>query len=59
MSEIVSLIGTVGFPIVMCLLMCFYINKINEDHKNEILNLEKEHKEELLELAEKIKKGDV
>lgn len=30
-----TLISTLGFPIVMCLIMCYYINKINDAHKEE------------------------
>ena len=32
---IISAITTVGFPIVMCLIFCWYINKINELHAKE------------------------
>lgn len=34
-NELSSLISTLGFPIGMCLIMCYYINKINEAHKEE------------------------
>ena len=34
-SEVSSLISTLGFPIGMCLIMCYYINKINDSHKEE------------------------
>lgn len=34
-NDISGLISTVGFPIGMCLIMCYYINKINEAHKDE------------------------
>lgn len=35
MNEISTLISTLGFPIGMCLIMCYYINKINDTHKEE------------------------
>ena len=34
-NELSTLISTLGFPIGMCLIMCYYINKINESHKEE------------------------
>lgn len=34
-NEISTLISTLGFPIGMCLIMCYYINKINDAHKDE------------------------
>lgn len=34
-NDVASLISTLGFPIGMCLIMCYYINKINDAHKQE------------------------
>ena len=34
-NELSTLISTLGFPIGMCLIMCYYINKINDAHKEE------------------------
>lgn len=34
-DEVITLISTLGFPIGMCLIMCYYINKINDAHKVE------------------------
>ena len=36
LNDLSTLISTLGFPIGMCLIMCYYINKINEAHKEEI-----------------------
>lgn len=35
LNDISTLISTLGFPIAMCLIMCYYINKINDAHKEE------------------------
>lgn len=35
-EQIVQLISTVVFPIAMCILMCLYINKRDEEHKKEV-----------------------
>lgn len=34
-NDLSTLISTLGFPIGMCLIMCYYINKINDAHKQE------------------------
>lgn len=34
-NDLATLISTLGFPIGMCLIMCYYITKINEAHKEE------------------------
>ena len=34
-NDLSTLISTLGFPIGMCLIMCYYINKINNEHKEE------------------------
>ena len=35
LNDIVSVISTLGFPIAMCLILCYYVSKINESHKAE------------------------
>lgn len=35
LNDLATLISTLGFPIAMCLIMCYYINKINDAHKEE------------------------
>lgn len=34
-NDLSTLVSTLGFPIGMCLIMCYYINKINDSHKQE------------------------
>ena len=34
-NDLSTLVSTLGFPIAMCLIMCYYINKINDAHKQE------------------------
>ena len=36
MQEIVTAISTVGFPIVMCILIFYYMEKESESHKQEV-----------------------
>lgn len=35
LNDLSTLISTLGFPMAMCLIMCYYINKINDAHKEE------------------------
>lgn len=40
-NAVVQAISTIGFPIVMCLILMYYVNKQNEAHKSEIDDLRK------------------
>ena len=40
-NAVVQAVSTIGFPIVMCLILMYYVNKQNEAHKNEIDDLRK------------------
>ena len=39
MENIVSIISSVGFPIAMCLILFWYMQKESENHKNETNSL--------------------
>lgn len=39
LNSIMTAIGSLGFPIVMCLTMFFYMNKQTQVHKEEIDNM--------------------
>lgn len=34
-DQVIQLISTVAFPIAMCILMCLYVNKLQEQHRHE------------------------
>ena len=34
-EQVIQLISTVAFPIAMCILMCLYVNKLQEQHRAE------------------------
>ena len=36
---IINAISTVGFPIVMCLILLYVVNKQNEEHKEEMAKI--------------------
>lgn len=38
---ILEAVSTVGFPIVMCIILIYYLNKMTESHKDEISEMRK------------------
>lgn len=36
MNDILTVITTVGFPIAMCLILCWYIYKMDDAHNREV-----------------------
>ncbi len=59
MSELQSLIGSVGFPIVMCLLLFYYISSTNKQMESMIqaIHIELEHNTAVLNNIQFIIKG--
>lgn len=41
MQDIITLVSTVGFPAAMCILLMWYINKLQEVHAKETKDLTK------------------
>lgn len=54
MNEIIQAITTVGFPIVMCLIACFYIKYILDANREQINTMNAEHKAEVSEMTKAI-----
>ena len=50
-NAVVQLISTVGFPIVMCGVMGYYVKYLNDTHKEEINKINDEHKDEVDKLT--------
>lgn len=42
MDAIISIISSVGFPIAMCLVLLWYINKKDEQYVNQLTEMENE-----------------
>ena len=38
-SSVVQIVSTLGFPIAMCLLFFWYINKLQEQHREEMAKM--------------------
>lgn len=57
MDNIINLIGNYGFPVVICLLLCYYVKYINDKMTETIDNLEKSHLNEIKILTETIERN--
>ena len=60
MQEVVTAISTVGFPIVMCILIFYYMEKESESHKQEVDGLKEvltDLKISIVKLTDKIGGG--
>lgn len=51
MNEWLQAITTVGFPIVMCGAMAYYVKYVTDKHRDEVTKLNDQHKEEMLNIV--------
>lgn len=47
METVVSMIASLGFPIVACLYMAQYVKKQTDTYREDVKELQKEHKDEI------------
>lgn len=52
MNEILSLIPSVGFPIVACIFMGWYVKYQTDNYRAEVKDIQKEHREEISKVTE-------
>lgn len=52
MNDIVTMITTVGFPIVACLFMGWYVKYQTDNYRSEVKDMQKEHKDEIQKVTE-------
>ena len=57
LNDILTAIGTVGFPIVACIEIAWFFNKVNENYRNDIKELSASHKEEVKAMTEAIQQN--
>ncbi|MBR4954557.1 MAG: hypothetical protein IKY46_01425 [Clostridia bacterium] len=50
-QTIITAIGTVGFPICACIAIAVFFNKVNENYRADIKELNSSHKEEINNLS--------
>lgn len=59
MNDIVTLISTVGFPIVACLLLGWFVKYQTDSYREEVKELQKDHKEEVQRMTEAINNNTI
>jgi len=52
MNDIMTMITTVGFPIVACLFMGWYVKYQTDNYRSEVKDMQKEHKDEIQKVTE-------
>ena len=58
-ADIVTMITTVGFPIVCCIAMGWYVKYVTDEQREEIKNLTEKHREEMTEVTTAINNNTV
>lgn len=58
-NTITTLIGSVGFPIVACIAMGWYVKYQTDQNSKEVENMRKEHKEEVQKMTEAINNNTI
>ena len=51
-EEVITGISTLGFPIICCLLMMYYVKYSTDNHREEVSKLNEEHRKEMVEVTE-------
>ena len=58
-GTISTLIGSVGFPVALCIGVLWYLVKLQQSHKEELNELAKSHKSEMDGMTEAIQNNTV
>lgn len=53
-NVIMQAVTTVGFPIVMCAAMAYYVKYTTDKHRDEIAKLNEQHKKEMLDIIKAV-----
>lgn len=56
MESVVTIVSSLGFPIAMCIFVCWYVMKQNENYRQDIKEIQIVHKEEIEKLTKSINK---
>lgn len=56
MQDVVTIISSLGFPIAMCIFVCWYVMKQNENYRQDIKEMQIAHREEIEKLTKAINK---
>ena len=58
-NTIITAIGSVGFPIIGCVVIAWFFYHVNENYRNDIKELSNSHKEESKMFADVISQNNI
>lgn len=58
-GTVTQLISTMGFPIVMCGAMAYYVKYSTDKHRDEVNNLNAQHKDEMTQVTQAINNNTI
>lgn len=53
-NTLITMIGSLGFPIVACIAMGWFFAKVNDNYRNDIKELQTTHREEVKAMTDAI-----
>lgn len=53
-NTLITMIGSLGFPIVACIAMGFFFARVNDNYRNDIKELQSTHREEVKAMTDAI-----
>jgi hypothetical protein len=59
MDAILTAIGSFGFPVVMCIVVCFYVKYIIDKNSEQLEHITEQHREETKEMTKAIENNTV
>ena len=51
LNDVLNVISTVGFPIAMCVFLCWYVKDSTEKNREELNKINANHKEEVANIT--------
>lgn len=58
-NAIISIVGSLGFPIAACIAMAFFFSKTNENYRNDIKEMQSNHKVEMDSVKEALNNNTI
>ncbi len=58
-NTIITMVGSLGFPIVACIFMGIFFNKVNENYRQDIKELSTNHRNEMDKVTEAINNNTI
>ena len=52
MNDVMTMITTVGFPIVACIFMAWYVKHQTDQYRDDVKDIQQQHKDEITKVTE-------